>query len=149
TRIFGASRYDTALAVAKAQGTTVGSVNGKRTAILASGENFPDALAGGPLAYAGNLPILLTQKDSLSPQAKQGIQDLGIQQVLLLGGNAAVAPAVETAVQGAGASTVRLAGADRTGTATAVATYALNNLAFKNTHVNLATGQDFADALAG
>ena len=42
TRLAGANRYETALAVAEANGNS-------GTVILATGENFPDALAAGPL----------------------------------------------------------------------------------------------------
>src|SRR4051794_27540798 len=61
TRLFGATRYDTAQAVNNAPGaTTVGSVKGKKAAFLARGERFPDALFAGPGAWANKLPMILT-----------------------------------------------------------------------------------------
>ena len=155
-RVAGGDRYDTAAAVAAKPGATaVGSVNGKKTALLASGVTFADALAGGPLAYRAKLPTFLTPPDTLAPQAKKGFQDLGIQRVIILGGSAAVSAAVEQQVQQSVTPTIttqRLQGADRTGTAVAIADFALNNLAFDNTHVNLARGDNAGkgvDALAG
>ena len=125
TRIFGASRYDTDKAVVETPPAAyAGVVGGKKTAMLASGLGFPDALAGGALAYGAALPILLTDPSTLSPQAAAAIHDLGIQQVLILGGPAAVSAAVANAVGALGATTLRLAGPTRTGTAAAVANYA-------------------------
>jgi hypothetical protein len=128
----------------------VGSVGGKRTAVVTSGFNFPDALAIGPVAYAAKLPVLLTNPSVLSPEASDGLTQLGIQQVVITGGPAAISPAVETAIQAKGMTTVRLQGGDRSATSVAIADWALANVpGFKDAHVNLARGDDFADALAG
>lgn len=153
-RISGASRYDTALAVAKTPPASyVNTISGQKTAILASGVGFADAIAASPLAYAGKLPLLITTPNALSSQARQGLTDLGIQRVLILGGTAAVSQAVEDAVRAMPANVVRLAGADRTATAVAIADYELGaGLGFSTTHVNLARGDDGGlgvDALAG
>lgn len=150
TRVFGANRYDTAYEVAKAGGT-VGVIAGKKTAFLATGENFADALAAGPAAYAKNLPILLTTPGSLSPQAQRAINELGIEQIVVLGGTAAVSSNTESQADALPSVTTigRLSGADRTETATKIAQWAIDNAGFDDTHVNLARGDDFADALAG
>ncbi|MCU1461741.1 MAG: hypothetical protein JWO37_1816 [Acidimicrobiales bacterium] len=150
SRVAGADRYETALAAAQQPGPSgVGSVGGQKTAILASGANFPDALAGGPMSFRSHLPTFLTKPDTLSPQAKTGFQSLGIQQVLILGGPGAVSNNVETQVAATGVTTKRLAGADRTATAAAIAQYAISTLSFPTTHVDLSRGDDFPDALAG
>lgn len=156
-RVAGATRYETALEAGRQgirdNGDAVGTVNGKKTAILASGERFPDALAGGPMAWSAKLPVLLTGPNFLSPEAATGIRDFGIEQVLILGGTSAVSSNVETQVKAmTGVTTVRLDGRDRTETATTVATYAQDNLAFSKSDINLARGDDGgmgADALAG
>src|SRR4051812_32245273 len=50
-RVAGADRYATAGAIADQVGpANVASLNGKRTAFIATGLGFADALAGGPLA---------------------------------------------------------------------------------------------------
>lgn len=63
TRIGGATRYDTAQLIAQYPATAqIGTAdldgdnvpNPLRTAIVASGANFPDALSAGPMAYAGS-----------------------------------------------------------------------------------------------
>jgi hypothetical protein len=61
--IGGPTRYETAALISQFMRTTVapvGTFGGQRTAIIATGLNWPDALAGGAPAAAGNHPILLT-----------------------------------------------------------------------------------------
>jgi len=152
TRISGVTRYDTMEAVDEAQGTTVGMFQGKRTAFLATGENFPDALGAAPVSYAEGFPIILTQSQSLAPQASATLLALGIQQVLILGGTSAVSAAVESAVNAMGIPTLqRFAGADRSGTSALLAQWAISNVGFKDTRINVASGDPAfggADALS-
>ena len=90
--------------------------------VLARSDTYPDALAGGPLAFAANGPILLTPPTALSPDAAGEIQRLGVDKVYLLGGPVALSQAVEDAVEALGVTTIeRLAGADRFATAVLVA----------------------------
>jgi putative cell wall-binding protein len=139
SRIGGVNRYQTARLVAESAGLDEGGTLGIRTdggcseaktAILASGENFPDALAAGGLAYhganadgingcgSGPLPLLLTQRDGLPGATVAALQELGIRQILLLGGSQAVAPVVESALQSLPNVTVkRIAGSNRQETA--------------------------------
>jgi hypothetical protein len=136
--------------VAGASGAAaVGTVAGKRTAIVASGANFPDALAGGPLSYASALPTLLTEPSFLPAPTKAALDSLDIDLVQLLGGNSAVSRAVEDEITAMGIQVSRIAGTDRTDTAARVATFAQSQLGFGKTHVNLARGDAFADALTG
>ena len=130
-RVFGADRFATAKNVAEkpglgAAGTLDSGINAGdcatlvKTAIVASGENFPDALSAGGLAYggaqapgcgSGGIPLLLTTKDTLSAAAQGAITNLGIQQVILMGGTAAVAAGVETSLDNMpGVSVIRVAG---------------------------------------
>jgi putative cell wall-binding protein len=152
TRIAGATRYATSKAVAESGGAgSVGTTGTPPlpTAVVASGESFPDALSAGPMGYASHLPIVLTTSGSLSPEARATLSDLSIRSVLIVGGTAAVSTATEAAITTMGITVTRLAGNDRTETATKVADHELANLGFANTHVDLARGDDFADALAG
>lgn len=169
-RVSGADRYATAKAVAEKAGLdqagTAGAgldgvaCNEVTTAIVTSGENFPDALAAGPLAFSGvnecgdsnPLPLLLTPKDSLSPAAVGAITNLDIEQVILLGGTSAVSTAVETALEALpGVSVVRVAGADRQATAVAIAERILgpNNFGdFDGGGFLVSRPDSFPDALA-
>ena len=151
SRVSGVGRYDTARAVAKVPPASyVGtSPEGDKTAILASGQAFPDALVAGPLGYKAKFPVLITAGAGLSPQTRTTLTDLRIKRVLIAGGTAAVSAATEQQVRALGITVQRLAGTSRSATAVAVATYAYDRLAFDRSHVNLATGQQFPDALAG
>jgi putative cell wall-binding protein len=150
TRIGGTDRYDTAKLVAEQPGKAkVGTLNGRRTALVASGENFPDALAGGPVAFASHFPLLLTPHDSLSPSASEALTSLGIQHVVLLGGSTAVNDSVSTAITEMGITVERLSGADRQGTAVAIADFETSQLSFVDSRVSLARGDAYPDALAG
>jgi len=151
-RVGGADRYATAQAIAQSvPEEQIGSLDASigRTAILASGQGFADALSAGPLAYASAFPLLLTPTGSLSGAAAAAIDELDIEQVLVVGGTAAISPQTQAQLVAAGVEVRRLAGADRTATAVAVAEVAIEELSYTSTHVNLARGDDFADALSG
>lgn len=117
--------YDAAVEIAGLVGTSPGSpgeVLGRgRTALLATGENFADALTAGPLAYRGEHPILLTHTSQLSAAVSTFLRDSATDHVIILGGSAAVSAAVENAVKALGVSTQRWHGADRFGTAIDIA----------------------------
>lgn len=68
-RIAGENRYKTSVEISKK------TFQSAETVILASGENFPDALAGGQLALAKNGPILLNPKNSLDKNIHGEIKD--------------------------------------------------------------------------
>jgi len=135
-RVAGEDRYATAVAVARkvAHLGTYGSYDGGKMVFLASGLNFPDALAVGPIAHSNINPVLLVG-DTLSAAVTDLLDDddLDVQQVVVLGGTAAVAAAHVTTVQGIsneiGGTTVaievtRIGGVDRYDTAVEVAKWA-------------------------
>jgi putative cell wall-binding protein len=145
-RVAGANRYATAARIAHA--SEPGRIDGRRAAIVVSGAAFADALAGGPVSYALGIPILLTPRDRLAPETAAALADLDIEQVLLLGGPAAVSAATETAVARIiGRDVQRLFGDNRAGTAGAVYAHARDSLGF-GTSFLLTRGDAFPDALA-
>ncbi len=98
TRLSGANRYDTAVVVA-----TYGVANaglGFDKVALATGENFPDALAGGVMQAKDGSVLLLTPTNSLNANvaAKLSANKASIHEVRFLGSTAAVSAAVRTAV---------------------------------------------------
>jgi putative cell wall-binding protein len=124
-----------------------------RHVLLARDDDWADSLAGaslagdwGPILYvpggaAGTLP------DAVSAELQRVLEAGGT--VYLLGGSAAVSPAVEAGVQAAGATPRRLAGLDRLETAMAIAeeTVRLDDSA---TEILVARAFDSpADALTG
>lgn len=124
-RIAGADRYATARAISKKAYQLNGG--GPAMAIVASGANFPDALSASPLAAHNVAPILLTRPDKLSTQVETTIADLGITDVVIVGGDAAVSKAVKSRLEkvlGGAGHVRRVAGANRYLTSDAFATWA-------------------------
>lgn len=123
TRRAGPDRVATAVAVARADASDA------TTAILvrAFGEGddpgsrpFADALAAGALAARTGWPILLTATDRLSDATSQHLAGSAIEDVVVVGGPAAVSEAVEDAVRDLGLLLRRRAGVDRFATAVAL-----------------------------
>ena len=136
----------------------------KLTALVATGENYADALSAGPATHGivtsgYGIPLILTNTAGLVPEASGQLTDLGIEQAVIAGGTAAVSSGVSTSIAGLGVAVDRLAGANRYGTSTAIADFerapvvptALlsGGLGFAGTTAYLATGLNYADALAG
>jgi hypothetical protein len=139
-RIAGADRFATAVAASVSTfPATAGAV------VLANGDSFPDALVGVTLTAAMNAPLLLTSGATLPTVTKTEIVRVlpAGGTVYLLGGTASVPNSIEAQLTSMGYHVTRYAGADRFGTALAVAA-ALGN----PTTVMLVDGSTFADALA-
>jgi putative cell wall-binding protein len=62
---------------------------------VASGANFADALAGGPLAARHGAPLYLTPPTCLTPRVIDAYEALGAREIVIIGGPASVTPAVE------------------------------------------------------
>lgn len=110
----GAGKYNTTAGAASTAPKTTAALP---TAILATGAGFQDAMAASAFAYKTHLPVLLTTPASLSPQASNALSDLGIKQVIVMGGPDAVSDTVVKALMTQGISVLRVAGVDNTQTA--------------------------------
>lgn len=101
-RIGGNNRYETAAKVAEAWALGDKSIiNGKfRNAIIASGENFPDALSASYLSQRMGAPILLTQAGRLPQDTVEALRDRQVEKVFIVGGTAAISQAVEDQLKG-------------------------------------------------
>ena len=84
-RVSGSSRYETSAALAALGYSTA------RTVYVATGTNFPDALAGAPVAARNGAPVLLVQPTQTPAVVQDEIAALGATNVIVLGGTAAVA----------------------------------------------------------
>ena len=154
TRFAGADRIETANLVAAAvfanNGGTIGTFGGYKTAFLANSNNFPDALAASSWAFRNKHPLFLTDGSSLTAGTKAAMTAAGVQQVIILGGTAAVS--AEAATEAAGVSgvitTTRVSGDTRYDTATALATTLATVDADYKTRAMLVSGTNFPDALA-
>ena len=85
-RVYGANRYTTGVAIASKYFQTADTV------IVANGKNFPDALAGGPLAIDAKAPVLLINPNAktVTAEVKQYIENCGAKRIIVLGGPSAV-----------------------------------------------------------
>ncbi|MEA5074840.1 MAG: cell wall-binding repeat-containing protein [Coriobacteriia bacterium] len=97
-RLSGANRYDTAVAVAT-YGVEQAGLGWNHMA-FATGEDFPDALAGGALQGASGSVMLLAYPGYLHPgvQAALVANKADITEVRFLGGTGAVPQAIRNAV---------------------------------------------------
>lgn len=118
TRIGGWDRYGTSAAVAR-----TGWPGGTHTAVIASGDTFADALAGGPLAADRGWPLLLVRSNGVPGATARALADLGVRRVIILGGEAAVGRPVAQDLASKGYTVKRIGGRDRTATAAAIAGY--------------------------
>lgn len=140
-RLAGAGRCETAAAVSASAFAA-----GAAEVWLTSGDTFADALAAGPAAARAGAPLLLTTGDTLHPAAAAEIERLGARRVVVVGGTRAVPSTVEDGLRALGLDVARLSGTDRYATAGAVVEDAFRGTAAR---VFVATGEGFADALAG
>jgi hypothetical protein len=147
TRFAGANRYQTAVcsslgAWADHDSTDPTAMKAKGV-VLARGDAFPDALAGGPLAGYVDGPLLLSPSNALPAEVRAEIDRVlgGSGTVYLLGGT--LSSSINNALRSAGYQTKRLAGANRYETAIAIAREMRStNLFF------VTTGMNYPDALA-
>jgi putative cell wall-binding protein len=137
-RYAGADPYATAAALSSA------SFPSSSLAVVVTGDSFADSLSGGGLASLASAPLLLTPSATLSDATAAELRRLRPAKVLIVGGPAAVSPAVEAAVRDAtGGDVQRVAGADRYATSAAAA-----NTVASATAVLVAPGENFPDGLA-
>jgi putative cell wall-binding protein len=143
--ISGADRYETAIQVSQ-----VGFGPGVGAVVLATGENYPDALSAAPLAAAYAGPVLLTSSTALDEGARAEIARLQPGKIFIVGLDEAVVAQVTAAfpdLAAAPGGISVLAGTDRYDTARLVAEQVWAKLGTV-TGVVLAPGDSFADALS-
>ena len=143
-RIAGANRYATAASVSVEAGPSP-----KAQAVVASGEFFADALAAGSLAAGPDrLPVLLASMHDVPDATMAALAQLGVAEVMLIGGTGILSPSVEQELVAAGLRVARFAGPDRFATSARVATEAFARLGSNQVPLVMAAGTTFPDALA-
>lgn len=90
-RFAGVTAEGTAVQISQETFTT-----GADTVIIAQVNQFPDALAGAPLAYKLQAPILLSSSSELTEDVRAEIQRLAPKTVYLLGGTVALSAQIES-----------------------------------------------------
>ncbi|WP_304261650.1 cell wall-binding repeat-containing protein [Kallipyga massiliensis] len=121
-RIEGADRYETAVKIAKEQ-YPAGLKN--KTVILATGQNFADALAANGLTNIYQAPILLTKTDSIPESVMAYLKaeqaEGRLKNVLIVGKSDAVSNSVSEALTKMRLSVARVGGSNRFETAIEIA----------------------------
>jgi putative cell wall-binding protein len=160
TRLAGSDRIGTSIAISNQEFPAAHSA---KNVILTAAYTFADAMSAGPLGKLFTAPLLLTSPGALDAATlteiervlpvptpnTPGITTMGCtttapaNAVYVIGGDAAIAAAVNTSLNAAGFNVVRVAGADRFATSVAVA-----QCEGSPSTVFLATGDIFADALS-
>lgn len=82
TRLGGANRYETSLAIAKHFNLDT------KNAVVALGTNFPDALSGSAIAIKNNAPVILVSKDVAKQKAY--LDSTSINKLYILGGTGVI-----------------------------------------------------------
>ena len=139
-RIAGANRYATSAAVSQ------GFDPGVPAAYVATGLNFPDALAAAPPSALQGGPLLLVTPTAIPGVIAAELARLHPQKIFVLGGTGVVSSAVAAQLDAyTTGPVIRVAGPNRYATAAATSAHFFTRAetAF------IATGLNFPDALAG
>lgn len=142
TRLGGKDRYETGLAISR-------TFSSSSSAYLATGRNFPDALAASAVAGAKAAPVILVDglASSVTATVHEELRRLGVTEITIAGSSSgAVSSGIESELIRSGYSVTRSGGRDRYETAVAINASAAStspaSVAF------IATGADFPDALS-
>lgn len=141
TRIAGSDRYSTSALI-----STRAFPGGASTVYVASGANFPDALAAAALAGAANGPLLLVGPTSVPDVILAELRRLGPDRIVVAGGPGVISDSVVTTLRSVTPLVNRVFGPNRYATSRALALDAYGETGASA--VYLATGSGFADALA-
>lgn len=147
-RFGGIDRYETSAIIAAEIGSS------RKTAIIATGENFPDALSAAPLAGSRKWPLLLVNglKSEIGNLTRETLTKLNINQTIIIGQVDVVSKEIEENLKSSNSpvkSIQRIGGDDRYQTCLEIIKYRLAGEPFSLENVYLATGRDFPDALSG
>ncbi len=146
-RISGATRYETAQEITD-RVDVENDAKGFDNVIVASGEDFPDALSAAYLSKVKNAPILLTspaRENATAEYIKAKANENAA--VYIIGGEGVISSRLEkllTSMTDKKLTVKRLAGSDRYATNLAV----LKETGEKQDEIMFASGFDFADAIS-
>lgn len=148
TQIAGSNRFNTAISASRRAFTEPTS-----TAVICSGENWPDALGGSALAGSLGSPILLTAATQVPSALRYELARLETTDIIVIGGPSSVsADVVQTLEDLPGIESVRrIGGRDRYETAALVASATVTqrraDSLTNDGGAYIATGFSFPDAL--
>lgn len=137
-RLSGDNRIETAVAVAKK------NFKEADTVVLANGYSEVDALTVAPYAELLDAPVLLTDGKTVAPSVDKLIKDLGVKNVIIVGGTKSITEDVVKALTGLKVS--RIAGNNRYETAEDIAKAIYAETDDKD-DAFVVSGENMADAL--
>jgi len=137
----GSDRYDTTV-----QASERAFPGGVDTVVIATGENWPDALCAAPLCGVESASLLLVRLDSIPTVVLDEIERLGATSAIILGGTGAVSANVQTDLSGLLDSVRRIEGVNRYETAAKIAAEVMAAEAWDGSAFYV-TGANFPDAL--
>jgi len=139
-RVAGADRYATSRAVVASAFSTADNV------IIASGDNYPDAVATSGAAVASHGAVLLVPagQTSVDPATRAMVATLKVKSLRVAGGTTAMPAGIYNALSELVPSTQRLSGADRWETSVAVN---VTQYRSRTAQAVLVSGLNFPDAL--
>lgn len=142
-RVAGPDRFATAAAISASSFEDADSVD---TAYLATGLHFADALSAVSAAAHTSGPLLLATASDVPEATTAELERLDPARIVVVGGDGVLGADVEAEAERFADRVDRLAGSSRFATAAEIGRDAYNA---DTSEVFVATGSDFADALAG
>lgn len=139
-RIYGSDRFETAVKVSQKNYTT------SKYAIISNAYKYTDVLTASPIASKLGAPILFTKVDEINKSTLEEINRLGVEKIIISGGESSVSKEIEKKLQEMGYKVERIGGIDRYETASLFADKlgSITNI----DNVVFASGEDFPDALS-
>jgi len=142
-RLSGSDRFETSAAISRAAYPAPGA--GVASAYIASGMNFPDALAAAPAAAKLGGPLLLVQTTAVPSPIMTELRRLKPKTIYVAGGVASVTDGVLAQLRTVTPTVKRVADYDRFATARAIANQAFGS-GVDTAYVT--SGMNFPDALS-
>lgn len=156
SRIEGTDRYATSVAIANAMAGDLSGAYRVDRAFFARGDNFPDALAVGPVAAGALSPIILVKPNEIPAVVSAAVDTMDIESGVVVGGSDVVSSGVfnglVSIMQDNGGEEhpmERWYGDDRYATAIEVIDNGVEARLIDLDTVGVATGLNFPDALGG
>lgn len=144
TRLYGDSRFETAVAISHNSYLDPGNA---QNVIIARHDQFPDSIAASSFARHLQAPILLTQKDDIHPATMAELKRLYLpgKKAYILGGTSAISDSVMKKVSSMGYVIERIGGATRVETSVRIAEKMINHGRVNN--IVLSDGEDFQSSI--
>lgn len=134
-RIYGQTRYETALKINKKLGKS-------DALFITNGQSYSDALSVSTIAAQKGIPILYTKNNEIPKEVNEYIKDNKISNVYVIGGDGVINDSVLKNIP----NSERIFGKDRYETNKEVLKKFSNDLKYEN--IYFVTGNDFPDALS-